>query len=404
MAIKITYDANTTAIKDKLWPLVEEAMKKSNVKSAYKRLINEFVSNRAASLYDTVPCDRLICSEKEMDKLFDALKIQKSTVKSVIDQTYYGNIDHFSPLAAKHEYTILTLLIIRYYLLEANKSKSSKVNISKDCELSLIHLSFSGKFYPSIHYNSYRMAPVRRVMEYVINNKLSKKFDIITYGSILGAINSVGVTWINTYIDRFIAFSDEDVVYLINQLISRITSFMVNIAREYYDAYEQGLSIRYSSDSYEEDDFHLADSDTLRISKITEKTINAINSTGADFRICKMCSTTDITSNECKAVIESIICNRENIPEMKELISLMISLYFSTGERDVTDIKFITYTISAKPNAKQKEIVRLKEIIEDWLCESGTAYMKRRSRIATRNAYERAVRMYFALVIHNSNR
>ena len=82
----------------------------------------------------------------------------------------------------------------------------------------------------------------------------------------------------------------------------------------------------------------------------------------------------------------------------------MISLYFATGERDVTDIKFITYTIAPKPNAKQKEIVRLKEIIEDWLCESGTAYMRRRSRIATRNSYERAVRMYFALVIHNSNR
>ena len=117
-----------------------------------------------------------------------------------------------------------------------------------------------------------------------------------------------------------------------------------------------------------------------------------------------MCSSTDITPNECKAVIESIVSEKENIPEMKELISLMISLYFSTGERDVSNINFITYTISPKPNAKQKEILRTKEIIENWLCESGTAYMRRRSRIATRNAYERAVRMYFALVIHNSNR
>ena len=82
----------------------------------------------------------------------------------------------------------------------------------------------------------------------------------------------------------------------------------------------------------------------------------------------------------------------------------MISLYFATGERDVTDIKFITYTISPKPNAKQKEIVRMKEIIEEWLCESGTAYMRRRSRTATRNAYERAVRMYFALIIHKANK
>ena len=82
----------------------------------------------------------------------------------------------------------------------------------------------------------------------------------------------------------------------------------------------------------------------------------------------------------------------------------MISLYYATGEDDITDIKFITYTIAPKPNAKQKEILRMKEIIEDWLCESGTSYMRRRSRIATRNSYERCVRMYFALVIHNANR
>ena len=132
--------------------------------------------------------------------------------------------------------------------------------------------------------------------------------------------------------------------------------------------------------------------------------MNAINSNGVEYKICKMCSNTDITPNECRAVIESIVGNKENILTIKELISLMISLYFSSGERDVSDIKFITYTISPKPNAKQKEIVRSKEIIENWLCESGTAYMRRRSRIATRNSYERCVRMYFALVIHNANR
>ena len=82
----------------------------------------------------------------------------------------------------------------------------------------------------------------------------------------------------------------------------------------------------------------------------------------------------------------------------------MIALYVATGERDISDIKFITFTVAPKPNAKQKEIIRMKEIIENWLCESGTAYMRRRSRDATRNSYERAVRMYFAITIHNANR
>ncbi len=393
----IRYEANTSNIKKKLWPMVEATLDKPATRSAYKRLINEFVSNRAENLYDTLPCDRLICSEMEMDKLFSVLKINKKEVTEIIKGTYYGNIDNFNPLAAKHEFTVTQLMVIRYFYL--NKMK-------KDCELALIHLAFSGKFYPSVHFRSYpTIVPVRHIMEYVVNNTLSKKYDLTTYGSVFGAVKSVSTTWLDTYTDRLKKCEDEDCVYLIQQLHSRIGSFTKNIAEEYYKAYEdKDLYISYSSDSLDPDDFHLAESDTLKIGKCTEKAINAINSNGVEYRLCKMCSTTDITPNECRAVIESIVGERSNIKTMKELISLMISLYFATGERDVADIKFITYTIAPKPNAKQKEILRLKEIIEDWLCESGTAYMRRRSRIATRNAYERAVRMYFALVIHNSNR
>ena len=393
----ITYNANTSAIKTKLWPIVKSAMDKPNIKTAYKKLVNDFISNRADALYDTIPCDRMLCSEAEMDKLFYVLKIKKSDATEAIAATYYGGIKNFNPLAAKHEFTITQLLIIKYF---------TEAKMKKETELAIIHLAFSGKFYPSVHYRSYpTVVPVRHVMEYVVNNRLTKKFDLTSYGSVLGAIKSVGLTWAETYDKRLKDLADEDIVYLVQQLHSRVGSFVKNIAIEYYEAYEdKDLYIAYSADSYDSDDFHLADNDTLRIDRITEKTVNHINSAGIDYRTCKLCSTTDITPNEVKAVIESIIGSKENVYTIKELISLMISLYFATGEKEVSDIKFVTYTIAPKPNAKQKEILRMKEIIESWLCESGTAYMRRRSRIATRNAYERAVRMYFALTIHNCNR
>lgn len=398
MPIKLKYDADTSAIKSEIYPLIETSMNKSSTKSAYKKLVNDFISFRTESLYDTVPCDRIICNDLEMDKLFKVLKIDKNKFKQAIDNTYYGKIDHFSPLAAKHEFTIAMLSIIRYFLLNNQK---------KECELALIHLAFSGKFYPSIHSNSYKVfTPKRHIMEYVVNNKLSKKFDIVSQGNVIGAVRSICLTWLNTYNDRFKSFNDEDIVYLIDQLRSRIASFMKNIADEYFTTYYNGEDeyITYSSDSYDSDDFHLADNNSLKLSSAIEKTINHINTYGVEYKTCNMCSNTDITPNECKAVIESIISNKENIVTIKELVSLMISLYYATGERDVSDIRFITYSIAPKPNAKQKEIIRMKEIIEQWLEESGTAYMRRRSRIATKNSYERAVRMYFALTIHNSNR
>lgn len=393
----IRYDANTSAIRTRLWPMVESAMDKSITKRMYKDLINDFISYRSSKLYDNIPCDRILCSEAEMDKLFDILAIEKNTVTDIIQDTYYGPIQNFNPLAAKHEFTVTQLLVIRYFMLN---------NMKKECELACIYLAFSGKFYPSLHYRSYpTVTPVRHVMEYVVNNRLSKKFDLTVYGSVFGAIKSVSSTWLETYKNRLKELDDDDVVYLVQQLHSRVGSFIKNIAEEYYKVYEDKDSyITYSSDSLDSDDFHLADSNTLKVSKYTEAVINSINANGVEYKLCKMCSNSDITPNECRAVIESIISNRNNIPTIKELISLMISLYFSTGEQDLTDISFITYTTSPKPNAKQKEIIRLKEIIEDWLCESGTAYMRRRSRNATRNSYERCVRTYFALIIHNCAR
>ena len=80
------YNADTTAIRDRLWPLVEEAMDKPAIRKTYKDLVNDFIANRSSSLYDNVPCSRIVCSEIEMDKLFDVLKIKKSVVT---DRLYF---------------------------------------------------------------------------------------------------------------------------------------------------------------------------------------------------------------------------------------------------------------------------------------------------------------------------
>ena len=136
------YDPDTTAIKDELLDLVNEAMSKSSIRQKYKNLVNDFIANRTSSLYDNIPCDRILCSENEMDKLFTVLDIKKAKVTEIIGKTYYGDISNFNPLAAKHEFTITMLLVIRYFMM--NK-------MDKECQLACLHLAFSGKFYPSLH-------------------------------------------------------------------------------------------------------------------------------------------------------------------------------------------------------------------------------------------------------------
>lgn len=386
---------NTTAVRDLIYPMVEKALSTSKGKNQYKKFVNDFFAKRDTEVYDALPCSRIICSEDEMDQLFVALNINKADVEAAIKETFFAQVKNFNPKAALHAFTLTQLCIVRYYHL---------MNSRQDRDLSILLLAFSGKFYPSLHYKSYpTVMPVRHVMEYVVNNKLSQKYDLASQGSIMGAVKSITNTWVTTYNSKFKTFTDLDIKSLIEQLRSRLGSFMRNIASEYYKAYDdKDIYMSYSSDSFEQDDYHLADNDTLKVEKITEAVAASIASNGVDYKLCKACSDENITPNEAKAVIESIVMDRDNILPIKELVSLMITTYFAIAKnKDVTDIEFIAYTISPKPNAKQPEILRQKELVENFLSDSGTAYLRRRSRISTRNSYERCVKMYFALLIHN---
>lgn len=386
---------NTTAVRDLIYPMVEKALSTSKGKNQYKKFVNDFFAKRDTEVYDALPCSRIICSEDEMDQLFVALNINKTDVEAAIKETFFAQVKNFNPKAALHAFTLTQLCIVRYYHL---------ANLRQDRDLSILILAFSGKFYPSLHYKSYpTVMPVRHVMEYVVNNKLSQKYDLASQGSIMGAVKSITNTWVTTYNSKFKTFTDLDIKSLIEQLRSRLGSFMRNIASEYYKAYDdKDIYMSYSSDSFEQDDYHLADNDTLKVEKITEAVATSIASNGVDYKLCKACSDENITPNEAKSVIESIVMDRDNILPIKELVSLMITTYFAIAKnKDVTDIEFIAYTISPKPNAKQPEILRQKELVENFLSDSGTAYLRRRSRISTRNSYERCVKMYFALLIHN---
>ena len=130
-----------------------------------------------------------------------------------------------------------------------------------------------------------------------------------------------------------------------------------------------------------------------------------MQSSGVDYAICKTASNSNVRVTELKSIIESILNNPDNITTVSEFIRLIISDYFSKSKnKDVSDIDFITYSISAKPNTKNPIIIRQKEIIESWLMENAPAYRRRKSRIATMNDYYKSIYTYFTLMIHEANR
>lgn len=381
-----------------LYPMVSNKMK--NNQNKYKQCLARFVERRSDALYDIAPCDRIYYGVDDLEDFYKSTGLNEKEIGNILAKTYYADQANFNPRAAKDPLTVAQLCIIRYYFLGKKQ---------KELELSCIYLAFSGKFYPSIHYGFFQKvqpSEYRHIMEYVINNELSNKYDIKVHGSVFKAILSVCKTWLDTYEDRFKSFEDEDCVYLIQQLHDRIKSFIKNIATVYYKVYEdKDKYLAYNSDNLDEDNFRLADNDSLRIERLVENTMAYINNSSVDYKICKLASDSNVKTDEVKSIIESILNNNKNIPEIKELIRITIGEYFAQSKtKDVRDIDFITISIAPKPNSKNPNIIRQKEIIEGWLCENSPAYLRRRSRQATKNSYYKSILTYFVLIIQNANK
>lgn len=389
---------NKAAIKTMIYPTIEKNIQKNLTR--YKQCVAEFITDRNKSLFDTMPLDRIYYGADDIEKMFKAVDISMPAVKTAILNTYYGNKANFNPRAAKDELTILMICICRYFFMKKD---------TKNLELSMAYLSFSGKFYPSIHYMSFpKLLPQDYVMQYVINNSLNNKFVLKSTGNIFNSIVYLCKTMINTYTTRFRDFEDDDVVYLIGQLHGRIRSFMINIARAYYKAYENKDYITFNSDNENPQElggtYHLADSDSFKAEKCIQKTMQYIVASGADYKICKMCSNKTVKTEELKSIIETILNDKQNLVLIRKIISTLIYTYFiQTPDKNVVSMSFITFSITAKPNSKDENIIEMRNQLEKWLMTSAL-YRKKKTRLASKNDYNRALLMFFAMVVYAANK
>lgn len=397
-------DRDTEAFLCEVYPHIEKSLDKNL--SSYRRCVGRFIEARLDDLNDTVPISRTYFGANDINDFFNSMNIDKKIVTDAINHTYYKDIPKFNPAAARDEFTVAMILVIRYFIIH---------NMVRETEMSSIYLAFSGKFYTSIHshkfmYNSNGKYN-RHVMEYVVNYELSGKYDLKREGSVHGAVRSICRTWLNSYIERFEQMSDEDAVYVIQQLHNRIKSFLGNIADKYYEAIKNKSYIAYTKDDINDADgakvIKLLDdkNDSLRAEKYVEIAMSKINSMSVDQKLCSIAANQNVKITEVKSIIESILMDNNNIPQVKELIRLMIISYMEVSKyKDITNPEFLAKSISPKPNTKDPKILRQKEIVEKWLDENSPAYRKRKSREATAVSYHKAVMSYFAWVVYISNK
>lgn len=379
----------------KLYPLIESILKKRDAR--FRGNIAKFINDRHELLFDVAPYDRIYFNQSDIDAMYQSLGITENQISEITKQCFFWDWSGYNPQCAKEPYVLTLMMCIRYYL---------KINKRKFAELTSIYLAFSGKFYASLHagaaFPTVPPSKYKTVMDYVINNMLTDKFDLKREGTVFGAVRSMCKTWLDKYGNELKKKpSDDDIGKQIQQLRDRERSFLMNIAKLYYPAYKNKQYLNYETDSLDADDFRITDNDTATAARITENTMNYLTSTYVSIDICNKCKDSNVKALEIKDIIETILGDNNNLPQIRRVINIMICDFMRNYPgKKIGSIEFVSYSIKPKPNTHDKYIIELKETILNWLDENSPTYRKRKSRKSTQNSYIRSVKMYFILVIN----
>lgn len=394
----MAYGKVTSVIVNKLYPKVEASLNKSI--NPIKKVISDFINRNYDLLYAIAPYDRIYFNQNDIDAIFKALGFTEKEVIEIMEETFFWK-EPYNPQCAKEPYVETLMMCIRYFLVKGKR---------KDAELVTIYLAFSGKFYSSVHGLAFPTVPPSKyhtVMDYVVNNMLTEKFDLRREGTVFGAIRSLCLTWLGTYESQLKGKPDDDEIgKLVQQLRDRERSFIMNIATLYYEAYENKLYLNYETDNYESGaEFRITDNDAQRAARYTENAMNYLVSNSVSLQICNKCKDQNIKPTEIKDIMEAIITNNDNLPDIRRVINILICDFMRNySGKPISSVEFISHSIKAKPNTKDKYIIELKDIISHWLDTNSENYRRRKSRLSTQNSYQKAVLMYIVLIINQTSK
>ena len=134
----------------------------------------------------------------------------------------------------------------------------------------------------------------------------------------------------------------------------------------------------------------------------------SITSKSIDYALCKTAADSTkgtVKTDELKSILEVLFSKPDNMPLVREFVTNLIGSYFQqSSTKDVRDLSFISYSVTAKPNTKDPILLRQRELLIIILMNNSEKFARRRSRKGTEQAYFRAMIMYFALLIQKANK
>ena len=380
---------DTYLFRDNMYDDIEKSLN-SNA-NMFISYIKRFLDKNSDVLSDSGLSKKLYFTDADRSEIFRRTKANPNEVSKLIKETKL--VDPEWKILNRPENWVMILAI--KYFKEHRKNE----------ELHLILMFHTCYLYASAHHKYFKYPPNENIMDYTINH-LSNKYDIKRLGNLQKALFKLTMNYYETYIDYYEDFNDLNIKNLSTNLWTRVNNFTKNIAEEYYKNAEKGNYLNKETDSTDEDNYYEVDNISGVIERLSNKTTNYVISNGIDRKISDMSSRMcNVSQNITRSTIESII-NNEN-QDITDLVTIILQQFLINDKKTPNEINsryFITFAnkLYTRSNTTDKGILRMKEILNEWLIKYSEKY-NQTERENTKSNFRKAIYLYFIFIIQQVN-
>lgn len=383
-------------IVDSLYDKVEASLKTKEKLQMFKMNLDKYMAQYAEIYSAPGPSKRPIFSEKNIQDFFDAVGLTAEEIDvtlAKIKKEFNSQLQ----VATTPIYTPISLAL-RYFL-----SKNDSENVDRCIGYMIVAM------YPALHWRYFKQfgkEPNPAAMAYTINN-LSNKFNLKHANSLWEALMELETTCVQYFKKDLIKGDDNDIIRFINSSRTRMNSFLRKITNEFVSVLSSKKYLGKEFESFDEDNYHEADSDTYAIDRIVNKVVTSLVVQGPDMRLI------DLSAKNCKVSVNLLrsyittMIGGDHREDIQSITEALLYLYVQPdgsdgGGHSVSEVGTNNFFIHCmkvykKSNTIDKNVIKIKETLDRWLVELNVA--DHTSRKGTINDFRRAIYMFFVLTI-----
>lgn len=387
----------STIITNSLYDKVNAGLSKEENKKIFLNTIDRHMAYNSTIYAASGPGKRPVFTTEDNLSVIGSLGLDQEMLKATIKELQ--PVDNRLKIQGidQHPFLLGVAVALRH------------ASIKDDKKLIIAGVSYvTVYFYPLLHYKYFKKCePIPTVMNYVVNN-LSNKYKLKQFGNLWGAIYDITEGAYKLQRKNIEKGVDDGYVRFLTDARTRLNGFMRAISNVYYEAYNHGNYIGVEGESFDEDNYHEANSNTLEVEQITNRIITKLITVGPNKNLIKVAATScNVSQTKLKSHIMTMITNK-HVDDIRQIIENLLFMYLTSSEENhtVADVYTNDFTIYClrvykKSYTIDKNVIEIKRILDRWLIELGVTKEGKTSSTYANN-YRKSLFMFFVMTVVDS--